>query len=42
MSELWALVREHGPGERLAIRYVRGNELLTGTAALSSARDFPQ
>ena len=42
MSELWAVVREHGPGERVAVRYVRGKELRTGSAALGSSADFPQ
>jgi uncharacterized protein YndB with AHSA1/START domain len=42
MSEVWTIVREHGPGTRVPIRFVRGKELLSGEAALSSAADFPQ
>jgi S1-C subfamily serine protease len=42
MAEVWALVREHKPGDRLVIRYVRGRHLRSGQAALSNANDFPQ
>jgi len=42
MAEVWALVREHKPGDRLAIRYARGQLLCSGQAALSNAGDFPQ
>jgi uncharacterized protein YndB with AHSA1/START domain len=42
MAELWAIVREHRPGDRLAIRYVRGRHLCSSQAALSNSDDFPQ
>ena len=42
MAEIWTVLREHGEGERLAVRYVRGNELYSGDAALSGAAAFPQ
>lgn len=42
MAEVWAVVREHKPGDRLAIRYARGRRLCCGQAALSDAGSFPQ
>lgn len=41
MADVWTLLREHATGERVTVRYVRGEKLLMGEAALSSAEDFP-
>jgi uncharacterized protein YndB with AHSA1/START domain len=42
MAEVWSVLRSHRPGDRVDIRYVRGQDLLVGSAALSNPTDFPQ
>jgi len=32
--ELWTLLKEHGPGEKLEVEYLRGRERLAGVATL--------
>jgi uncharacterized protein YndB with AHSA1/START domain len=42
MGEVWSVLRSRRPGDPIGVRYVRGQDLLAGTAILSDPADYRQ